>query len=314
MRTRQPKLDCAYGIDHYLAMRSRRREARQSIDRSAPQRLRAGTRLARRSPPGITVLSDAAGLRLLLRTFGTPALVDADRGSPRATRAKDLALLIYLRVEHSRSCCRSRLACLLWGEHPERKARHSLSQALGRLREVLGEDALMIAGDSLAWHGRLPCDAVELEAVLNGAAESGVDLPAYTGDFVADLVLGRGAEDFAQWADAKRAYYRLRAARWLDQRGEDAERRLAFGDALQLGLRAVQIEPLFEAGHRRVMRAWHAMGERVLALQHYRGVVDRLETSIRAQPDPLTRALAEVIDARPDPIAAPSSLAGTSPG
>ena len=51
------------------------------------------------------------------------------------------ALLAYLVVEAGQAHRRENLTLLLWPEHPEERARHSLSQALYNLRSVLQEHA-----------------------------------------------------------------------------------------------------------------------------------------------------------------------------
>ena len=49
------------------------------------------------------------------------------------------ALLAYLAMEADQPHRRERLAGLLWPEQPERTARHSLSQALLKLRRAVGD-------------------------------------------------------------------------------------------------------------------------------------------------------------------------------
>lgn len=58
---------------------------------------------------------------------------------------KARALLAYLAVEADRPQRRDALAELLWPEQPQRKARHSLRQALSHLRQALGDQD---SGDS----------------------------------------------------------------------------------------------------------------------------------------------------------------------
>jgi DNA-binding SARP family transcriptional activator len=247
---------------------------------------RAQQRHIRRT--GRLTVADSNSSCLFLKTFGTAALV-ARNASVCHMRHKDLALLIFLRLEGARAISRSRLGTLLWGGGTERPARHSLSQTLARLRSVLGWEMLSVSRDTATWRGDLACDAALLD-------EPGEDpstvCDLYTGDFVAGLILGSGAEDFEAWADAKRARYRLKAVQLLETCAGEAERRGEPELALRLSLRAVEIEPLFQAGHRRVMRAWDALGERALALRHYHALERTLRTEVGTLPDPCTRAVA----------------------
>jgi DNA-binding SARP family transcriptional activator len=231
---------------------------------------------------------------LFLKTFGTAALI-ARNAAICPLRHKDVALLIFLRLECTRAISRSELGTLLWGDGTERTARHSLSQTLGRLRSVLGQEALLLWRDAVAWRRELPCDALLLD---DPSADASTVCQLYTGHFVAGLLLGRGADDFEAWADAKRAHYRLRAIQLLERCAGEAERRGEPERALGLSLRAVEIEPLFQAGHRRVMRAWDALGERAFALRHYGALERTLRTELGTLPDPCTRALAAQLSER----------------
>lgn len=166
--------------------------------------------------------------RFSLRTFGAPALLDG-RGRPLPLRKKDLALLIYLRIEN-KPCSRSALAGLLWGEATEAKARHSLTQTIGRLREQLGSDSIVPSNGDVALQSELECDAARLLA----GAEFHPD--GYHGDFLAAFAPGTGSESFMEWADGKRTVCRLRLTKLLDSLGAAAEADEHYGEALQLGL------------------------------------------------------------------------------
>lgn len=227
----------------------------------------------------------------MLRTFGTPMLISEIDGSPIRVRPKDLALLIYLRIEASRAHSRSILAALLWGDHTERHARHSLTQALARLRAVLPAASLRFVGDSVAWTGTMACD-------FDGHATvpPGPEYPEQAGDFLAGLALKSGAESFEQWAEGRRALHRAWMVEQIDVRAAAAESRGDFNDALTLAARTTELEPYFERAHRRTMRCWARLGERTLALRHYRHFTRMLERETGLAPDPSTRALALEIE------------------
>ena len=250
-----------------------------------------------------------------LKTLGHPALHRADGTPVGELRRKDLALLVYLCVEAVPLHARGRLAALLWGESPEERARHSLTQALGRLVRGLPEGMLVPDKDSVRWSGELPCDALALlrgtvppEAVANG-------LELYAGPFLEGFDPGPGAQDFAHWADRRREELRRAALRLLEGAGEEAEEAGQWGCALHLGERAVEIDPMWEQGHRRMLRALAARGERNAALRHYQAFEAWLAQEVGAQPDPDTRALAAELRAArqtlpatpppPDPPAPP---------
>lgn len=236
-----------------------------------------------------------------LRAFGVPSLTYP--GAERfleSFRKKDLALLVYLRLEGGRAHSRSFLANLLWGDSTEEKARHSLTQALGRIRAVLGEESLETDHDQAEWRGDLPCDAVLLQEMAAGSAPMDPTLEIYTGDFLARFNPGRGARAFEEWADGRRMRYRTLTLEVLDRAGGQAEAEGDWSRALKTGERAIEIDPFWEHGHRRVMRAWHALGERNRALRHYERFVAWLAHELEEEPDGETSALAEEIRSRPD--------------
>lgn len=234
-----------------------------------------------------------------LRTFGAPALLDGSGQGVPGLRKKDLALLIYLCLEGPRRHSRSALAGLLWGDGTADKARHSLTQALRRVRSVLPPEAIDAHDAAVEWRGPLACDARLLEEAAAGRAgdpESATRL--YTAHFLQDFAPGRGANEFELWADGKRKAYRVLVLQLLDRLGREAEGREAWAAALELGRRAAEIEPIFEEAQRRVMRAWRGLGERTLALEHYERFATWLSEELGAEPDPATQRLAAALSAR----------------
>lgn len=227
---------------------------------------------------------------LLLVTLGTPALVR--NGAPISMRRKDLALLVHLRLDGERhGHSRGALAGLLWGNSPELKARHSLTQALGRLRALLGE-ALEVGHGRVGCNATLPCDAAALQdAAAAPEVDDGV-LSLCAGEFLAGFFPGPGAEAFETWADGRRAHLRTVAVAALDRLGAAAEARGEWERALAAGQRAVELDPASEPAHRRIMRAWNGLGHRVRALQHHDRLVAWLVAEFETEPEPETAALA----------------------
>ena len=228
----------------------------------------------------------------LLRTLGHPVLIGPEGEPVVSLRRKDLALLAYLCVDGPRLHSRDRLAALLWGESPMSKARHSLTQALGRIIRSAGSDTVVVVRDSVRSTGAVACDAVWL---LAGDERLDPLLTLYDGPFLEGFEPGFGSADFGHWADRRRAELHNAALRWLDKTGAAAE---AAGDwplALHIGERGTQIDRMHEEAHRRVMRALLEMGERNRALRHYDEFARWLAEEMGGEPDPKTLALARRI-------------------
>ena len=232
---------------------------------------------------------------MYLRTLGHPALLGTDGTTVHKLRKKDLALLVYLCVEGTSVHARGRLASLLWGESPEEAARHSLTQALSRLGRALPPGSLVVDTQVVGWGQALPCDAVTL--LRGGVRPEDVDdaFPIYEGEFLHGFHPRPGAEEFLEWADRRRADLRNATLRLLELAGDDAEAKGRLWRTVKLAEKAVRIDPLAESARRRLMRAWAALGERNIALRHYHDFADWLHREMGAEPDPDTRALAELL-------------------
>lgn len=251
-----------------------------------------------------------------LRTLGHPVLIDPAGRAAGGLRRKDLALLAYLCVERSRPHSRARLAALLWGESPEARARHSLTQALGRILRATDEGALVVERESVRSTGAVECDA---EWLLAGSARLDPLLGIYLGPFLEGFETGFGSEEFWEWADGRRAELRNAAVRWLERTGAAAEAEGDWPRLLETGRRGTHIDRLWEQAHRWVMRAYFEMGERSRALRDYRQFAQWLFDAVGHLPDPETLALADTIRAadfdspphsppRPPPHSPPSLL------
>lgn len=140
-----------------------------------------------------------------LRTLGTLRLERTDgRDDPAlAIPRRKLALLVLLAVS-GRPVSRDRLVDLFWGDHPEERARHSLSDALSHLRRILGPEAITSrqAEVGLAEGVPLTVDLRELaEAARVEDWHQVVSL--FDGPFLDGVYVG-GSSDWEHWVGAQR--------------------------------------------------------------------------------------------------------------
>jgi TolB-like protein/DNA-binding SARP family transcriptional activator/Flp pilus assembly protein TadD len=201
------------------------------------------------------------------------------------------ALLAYLAMPAGRMRSRSELASLLWGRRDDRRARHSLSQVLTRLRSWLDEgapDLLVAVGDEVMLDpSRMEVDAARIELQARGASPESMATAArlYRGDFLEGLDLKE--EPFEDWLLARRYELReaaLRVLRTLSEIG-DAEQSIAASK------RVLSLSPLDEAVHRRLMTLHLEAGRADLALLQYERCRNLLRCELGTEPEAMTAQL-----------------------
>ncbi len=203
---------------------------------------------------------------------------------------KTVGALAYLALEGATS--RTTLAGLFWPESPESTARGNLRQMLRRLRD--GASADLITGDDpLALRAGVIVDAVQLEL------ESFEGHDAAVVGFEGELLSGYDYEDcadFTDWLLSEREHLsglrREAYARLIDATENAGDHRAALAHAERL----LEIEPISEFVHRRVMRLHYLLGDRGAALQAFERCQMILERELSVTPMPETLALAQQIE------------------
>ena len=230
--------------------------------------------------------------RLEISCFGPPA-VRLDDAPPPADVLwrKHLALLVYLALSPGRRRTREHLLGVLWPDKDEAQARHSLSEALRRLRAGLGAERLVASGDTLelAPEG-LEVDALRFDAAA--AADPSAAIALARGDFLEGIGAGDAAP-LEEWVELVRGHYRARVTELLLAAGEGA---LAAGDvprASELARRARERDPLSERPVRLLMRVLGLAGDPAGALEVYHAFAARLQAELAEQPGRDLAALAE---------------------
>lgn len=235
--------------------------------------------------------------RLELVCFGPPtARLDGRDPPPDVLWRKHLALLIYLALSPERRRGREHLLGLLWPEKTESQARHSLNEAVRRLRTSLGAARLVSRGDAIALaETGLEVDALGFDATAAGEPARAAAL--LRGDFLEGLTLA-DAPAFEEWAAGERARYRARGAEVLVALGEVALAGGRLGDAQAVARRALALQPYTEPVARLLMRAAALADDRAGALAAFHEFHARLEKELGEQPSRELTALAERVRSR----------------
>lgn len=198
-------------------------------------------------------------LGLTIHFLGRLELWSGDQLLPPLATKKTQSLFAYLVLNHQRPLLRDELAALFWGDRDDIHARHSLTTALWRIRQLLGKDVLLTDLISVQFSPNHPfwLDVTEFENLISrhpgepAALAAAVDL--YRGDFL---------EGFGDdWCIEER--YHLETL-YLDALRRLVEWHDAHGDAsmtLTYAQKYLARDPLLEQIHLAVMRSLIASGD-----------------------------------------------------
>lgn len=219
-----------------------------------------------------------------------------DGGAPEpAVTRKAGAMIAFLALQHGHAQSREKLAGLLWSHNTDDQARTNLRQALSRLRKALsnGDDGLLVADASRV---RLDPDKLDLDVTrFEGLAADGspdsleAALALYRGDLLDGVSLNE--EAFEDWLRGERERLRSVAITALEKLAGHYESTKDMARCIAAAARLVAMDPLREAAHRTLMRAYAAQGRQALALKQYQRCHDIMRRELGVEPDGDTRAL-----------------------
>ncbi|MYG19012.1 MAG: hypothetical protein F4208_05465, partial [Gemmatimonadales bacterium] len=206
---------------------------------------------------------------LTLRCFGEVATSDA-RGARIPLRSrKHTGLLLYLVAHPGTVHMRETLADLLWDSR-DRKARHSLSQALYDIRSSMGPVITVDANTVRLVPQRITYELDAFERAFQARDhETVIDL--YRGDFAPGL-LNLGADEFERWLDGERERCRVLVAMALKTVQQAAEESGDWDRTCLAALRLVRQNEFDEHAHSTLMRALCMKGDYASALSYYRAL------------------------------------------
>jgi DNA-binding SARP family transcriptional activator len=209
---------------------------------------------------------------------------------------KHLGLLIYLALSPDRSRTRDHLLGVFWPEKPEKDARHSLNEAVRRLRSGLGTARLLTRGELITLQDDgLSVDVEQFAKLAERQRPDAAQL--LRGDFLEGFSVD-DAPDFEDWAARERTRWRAKGAAALVALGDGA---LALGhldDAEEFALRALALESHSEPAVRLRLRAMALRGDTAGALISFHEFETRLAAEAGERPSPDLEALVKQIRLR----------------
>jgi DNA-binding SARP family transcriptional activator/tetratricopeptide (TPR) repeat protein/TolB-like protein len=203
-----------------------------------------------------------------------------------------MAMLVVLALSRTRSASRDRLMALLWPEHETDRARHLLRESLYRLREALGEGALITTGDEVHLDpSQVAVDVWDLEAAAARSDWREVDR-IYAGPLLDGFFLS-AAPEFERWVADERGRLGDVHANALESLAIECGNRSDWLGAAALWRRRTATDPYNSRIVLRLMEALDAAGDRAAALNHATAHAALLKTELAAAPDPAVDAFAE---------------------
>lgn len=222
---------------------------------------------------------------------------DEGECGPLSVQPKHLGVLVFLAAEGGlRFRRRDRLLATFWPELDADGARNTLNQAVYRLRQTIGQDAILSRGnEEIGVSGQVVrCDTVEFEEAVESERYTRA-LELYRGPFLNGFHVS-GVPGFERWTDARREELRRRAhgaARELAERQADEG---AVWEATRTLERATEIAPTREGAVRELMTLLAESGDRAAAVRVYRRFARRLDDEFGLDPSGRTRRLARNLE------------------
>lgn len=217
----------------------------------------------------------------------------SDGSSVRFRSRKYAGLLAYLVTNAGRSVSRDTLASLLWGNSPNLKARHSLSQALYALSRALPRLSLATSGreEVSLPEGSVQSDLLTLRSALRRGDAADI-VRSYAGPFL-DGFWVPGAPEFEEWLEATRTQLARSMEAVLSPALHQAEAEADWRRVEEIADCLISLDPLDEDLHCRRATAIAARGEHNRAARDLRRLEQYLRKELGRSLDPRTAALAE---------------------
>ena len=256
--------------------------------------------------------------KISIQLLGQFKVTDGDGRTLIIKGRKQQALLTYLALNIDRPPSRDKIATVFWGERFDDQARQSLRQAISRLRGVLinGETPVLLAeGDRLGLNAEAVfVDAREFERLADdGSPEALVKAASLYKDMLVDgLYVNEAA--FDDWIGFERARFQETACAVLSRLAVHQMDTNETQSAIETGRRLIGFDPLNEGGHRHLMRAYAANGQRAHAQKQYKACTALLLGEFGTQPEVETQRLFEEISVNAiAPAAAQQVVTGKAP-
>jgi DNA-binding SARP family transcriptional activator len=238
------------------------------------------------------------GYRLI--TLGGLVLLDENGQPVSSLGPRNLALLTYLALA-AKPLSRDHVADLFWGDRDEDRARHSMREALSKVRQLLGPDSIPQRSSNVALSASVPL-SVDASALIaaSAAGDTRTVVALYAGPFLDGVHVG-GARSFEDWSAAERSMYESRFIAACIPECARLRAAAAWTECAELARRWLAAAPLDPKPALELLHALAAPGTpdalRV-ATREYRQISERLAASYELAPHPSVVSAADEIAQR----------------
>jgi DNA-binding SARP family transcriptional activator/CheY-like chemotaxis protein len=211
------------------------------------------------------------------------------------------ALLAYLAVRADRPHRRDALAALLWGDVSSSQARHSLRQALLRIRRVFADVThpvpVLVTDGELVRINRAPVEVDVSTFQSLAAALAPEDRARAALLFSGELLEGFHLNEprFDNWLGSERTRLHQIAIQVMTEQLQTAMAADEIDRAITLATALLALDATQEPVHRALMRLYRRQGRPGDALQQYNQCARILQQELGVEPDRATRQLCQDI-------------------
>ncbi len=212
---------------------------------------------------------------------------------------KAQSLLAYLALRPGESVSREKLAGLLWSDRGEQQAHGSLRQTLSYLRKIFepfAQSPLIVKNSHIALDASmLDVDALAFNKLAGRGTDADLEraLDLYKGDLFDGFNINDPA--FEDWLEQTRREYRQSFLRTAGLVFQNHASNGNSGQAINLGQRLLDADPLQEDVLRQLMQLYADQGQANAALKQFEICKDCLKRELGVLPDPDTVELADHI-------------------
>ncbi|MEM8862603.1 MAG: BTAD domain-containing putative transcriptional regulator, partial [Chloroflexota bacterium] len=260
---------------------------------------------------------------LEISLLGPFRLFKTGQGELKETRRKSQALLAWLFLESGQPHTREQLITLLWPEMDRPSGLQNLRVTLSRMRKQLVDPAALETNRiSITLHQspQHKVDVLQVQALIQDAEQhaeqESLSDPAYIekleealgyfrGPFLAGLNLEIESE-FDEWLFVWRERLHLQRIELLNKLAIAHMDRQSFERALAYTRRQLELDPLYDRAHKRMLQLLALQKNVPAALGQFQQFKSRLQTEMGVEPD--QEMLQLVDDIRSGRIKAPDSL------